>query len=227
MSVSDTGVGMDRETMAQVFEPFFTTKGAGQGTGLGLSVSYGIVKEHGGDIRVASRDNEGTSFVVELPVVKSHERSGQEEAGSDAGMVGDVSRSRILVVDDEPDVISTLIESLEITGDPVAFVPHRNLLILTGADDHDGLAAAMSRTEEELDQPSQVSAVPLVTALAAGDSRVRVLANPGREENRSIRASIEEAADVMPVLLGQGEQPAMHRLHTRSQLDADASGDEG
>ncbi|KPK58009.1 MAG: aminoacyl-tRNA hydrolase [Gammaproteobacteria bacterium] len=54
-----------------------------------------------------------------------------------------------------------------------------------------------------------------------------VLANPGREENRSIRASIEEAADVMPVLLGQGEQPAMHRLHTRSQLDADASGDEG
>jgi PTH1 family peptidyl-tRNA hydrolase len=54
-----------------------------------------------------------------------------------------------------------------------------------------------------------------------------VLTNPGREENRSIRASIEEAADVMPVLLGQGEQPAMHRLHTRSQLDADASGDEG
>ncbi len=54
-----------------------------------------------------------------------------------------------------------------------------------------------------------------------------VLMPPGRDENRSIRGSIEEAADVIPVLLGQGEQPAMHRLHTRPQSDADAAGDEG
>lgn len=59
-------------------------------------------------------------------------------------------------------LVPKVIDHLDLTGDPVAFVPHRNRLIITGADDHEGLAVAMGRTEEELDQPSQVSAVPLV-----------------------------------------------------------------
>jgi hypothetical protein len=59
-------------------------------------------------------------------------------------------------------LLPKVIDALEISGDPVAFVPHRNRLIVTGSDDHNGLAVAMSRTEGELDQPSQVSAVPLV-----------------------------------------------------------------
>ncbi len=66
-SVEDTGHGIAQESLAKVFEPFFTTKAPGQGTGLGLSVSYGIVERHGGRIEVESQPGQGTRFTVHLP----------------------------------------------------------------------------------------------------------------------------------------------------------------
>ncbi|MCA9791212.1 MAG: GAF domain-containing protein [Candidatus Eremiobacteraeota bacterium] len=66
--LSDTGVGMPQEVMRRVFEPFFTTKPVGQGVGLGLAVSYQIVKDHGGSLTVDSKPGQGTSFLLQLPL---------------------------------------------------------------------------------------------------------------------------------------------------------------
>jgi signal transduction histidine kinase/CheY-like chemotaxis protein len=68
---TDTGTGIPRENVQHIFDPFFTTKEVGEGTGLGLSVSYGIVKAHGGDIEVESQVDKGTTFVIKLPLDKS------------------------------------------------------------------------------------------------------------------------------------------------------------
>jgi signal transduction histidine kinase len=68
ISVQDNGMGISKSVQDKIFQPFFTTKPAGQGTGLGLSLSYDIVKAHGGDLKVESNEGEGTIFTILLPV---------------------------------------------------------------------------------------------------------------------------------------------------------------
>ncbi len=68
LTIRDTGDGMSSEVMAHLFEPFYTTKALGKGTGMGLAVVYGIVRQHGGDIRVQSKLGVGTEFVILLPL---------------------------------------------------------------------------------------------------------------------------------------------------------------
>jgi len=68
ISFSDTGVGIPSENLPKLFEPFFSTKKKGKGVGLGLSVAYGIIQEHGGSIHVQSEEGRGTAFTIELPL---------------------------------------------------------------------------------------------------------------------------------------------------------------
>ena len=68
ISISDSGVGIRPEEMGSIFQPFFTTKAAVKGTGLGLPVSWGIVRNHGGEIRVESTPGKGSTFTVLLPM---------------------------------------------------------------------------------------------------------------------------------------------------------------
>lgn len=100
LTVSDTGCGMSQETVEHMFEPFFTTKEAGKGSGLGLSMVYGIVKQHGGSIACNSKVGEGTIFSIYFPV-------SDFDPGPDllfGPVVPTVGSETILLVDDEPDL---------------------------------------------------------------------------------------------------------------------------
>jgi signal transduction histidine kinase len=68
ISVRDNGNGIPQKVIDKIFQPFFTTKPTGQGTGLGLSLSYDIIKAHGGEIRVESKAGEGSEFIINLPI---------------------------------------------------------------------------------------------------------------------------------------------------------------
>jgi two-component system NtrC family sensor kinase len=69
---SDTGMGISQENLEKIFDPFFTTKETGHGVGLGLAISYGIIKEHGGTVSVESEVGKGTTFIVRLPITTTH-----------------------------------------------------------------------------------------------------------------------------------------------------------
>jgi signal transduction histidine kinase len=68
ITVEDNGGGIPQKALDKIFQPFFTTKPTGQGTGLGLSLSYDIIKAHGGEIAVRSSENAGTEFTISLPI---------------------------------------------------------------------------------------------------------------------------------------------------------------
>jgi len=111
LSVSDSGVGMDPQTMARIFEPFFTTKEVGKGTGLGLASVYGIVKQHEGYVTVQSDFRWGTTFDIYLPLVE--QGSLKEEAPTDAVRKG---TETLLVVEDDPDVRKMMTKILQTHG---------------------------------------------------------------------------------------------------------------
>ena len=114
LSVSDDGLGMSAEIQARIFEPFFTTKDKGRGTGLGLSMVYGIVKQHGGYIGVRSGEGQGTTFDIYLPCASPTEDTRAEPA---PGRGGEARGSEtILLVEDEADVRELTREILEMAG---------------------------------------------------------------------------------------------------------------
>lgn len=115
LSVEDTGVGMDKETLSHLFEPFFTSKPEGQGTGLGLATVHGIVKQNGGFIYVDSELGMGTKFEVYLPVCTEKDVHESDRTGTTDVVDG---TARILVVEDERSIrvtVSALLKSLGYT----------------------------------------------------------------------------------------------------------------
>ena len=111
LSAADTGCGIPEAMRGRVFEPFFTTKPHGKGTGMGLAMVYGIVKDHGGWVEVDSEPGHGTTFRVFLPVAK---------APADADLRAPPDAGRILVVDDEELVRNVVVRMLSSLGYEVA-----------------------------------------------------------------------------------------------------------
>jgi CheY-like chemotaxis protein len=133
LAVTDTGCGMDSETISQIFEPFFTTKEPGKGTGLGLSTVYGIVKQSRGHINVYSEVNVGTTFKVYLPSVEQPALSPLPEAANALPN----GNGTVLLVEDEAPLRTLAAEALKRFGYQV--IPASNgLEALVAANQHPG-----------------------------------------------------------------------------------------
>ena len=113
--ITDTGTGMGPEVKQRLFDPFFTTKGKA-GTGMGLAVSFGIIRRHEGSIEVDSEVGRGTTFKISLPKVTSTQTEAQGESPSEVTVSTSKDIVRVLVVDDETHVREVLIEALESEG---------------------------------------------------------------------------------------------------------------
>ena len=121
LSVTDTGCGMDKETMQHIFEPFFTTKKTGEGTGLGLALADQIIRTHRGRIRAESTIGRGTTFYVYLPVLEQQQEREQLQWGVD-------SKLRILAADDNNKVLDLLDKDLSALGLSVSTCSRRGEL---------------------------------------------------------------------------------------------------
>jgi signal transduction histidine kinase/ActR/RegA family two-component response regulator len=114
--ISDTGIGMTEEVKKRVFDPFFTTKGV-TNSGLGMSVSYGIVKRHGGQILIETELGKGTTFIIHLPTGYEGEETVMREI---TPIIKESRQARILVIDDEVSIRDVLSRMLETKGHQVA-----------------------------------------------------------------------------------------------------------
>ena len=158
LEVSDDGPGVPVEVQTKIFDPFFTTKDVGKGTGLGLTVAYAIVQEHGGRIRVDSRPGRGASFVVELPV--SGAGAGARPLRPPAPSMEAVRGAEVLLVEDERALAAAVADALTDAG----------LRVDHAADGEEALALVRQKTYDavicDLKMP-RVDGMTLYRAIAA------------------------------------------------------------
>ena len=117
VSFADDGPGISSDDLPKIFDPFFTTREVGQGTGLGLSMCYGVVREHGGSIWAESTRGQGATIIVELPVARSQPSESVEAPGANAEVAAEPMR--VLVADDEPSVANFIERCLRQEGHAV------------------------------------------------------------------------------------------------------------
>ena len=134
LSISDTGHGMSEELIGKIFDPYFTTKEQGKGTGLGLAVVYGIVKEHKGKIKVYSETGKGTTFDIYLPLMEKADRT--ESLTKTEDRQG--GNERILLVDDEESIVRLEAQILTRLGYNVTFRVASHKALETFRDAPDG-----------------------------------------------------------------------------------------
>jgi two-component system NtrC family sensor kinase len=117
IEISDDGPGIPETHLTKIFDPFFTTKEVGHGTGLGLSLSYGIIKEHGGNIYARSRMEGGATFEIEIPVISRFQEESvlTPELEPQAAQFEDLVRGKhVLVVDDEKFILEFFVEVFQV-----------------------------------------------------------------------------------------------------------------
>jgi signal transduction histidine kinase/CheY-like chemotaxis protein len=205
LTVTDTGCGMDAATLERIFEPFFTTKPVGEGTGLGLSVVYGIVKNHEGAITVESRPGEGTTFRLYLP---------EAEAGAVAASSAPPAEVRgrgehVLHVDDEEAIVYMTGRLLEHAGYRVSGFTDARLALEAFQADPGGFDAVVT----DLSIPG-LPGLELVREIRQRRPDVPVVCTSGhvRPEDRTALLELPRADLVLKPRLVTDLAPALHRL---------------
>jgi PAS domain S-box-containing protein len=184
LEVTDTGLGMDPATQARIFEPFFTTKGQGKGTGLGLSTVYGIVKQSGGGISVASTPRAGTVFRVYFPRAAGYALAESAETHRDPSLSG---TERILLVEDDKSV-RNLVERV---------LKSRGYVVLSAEDGSNALQLAsdvdlaVDLVLTDIVMP-EMSGRELVDALHTGRPALRVLFMSGYTDDEILRRGLND-----------------------------------
>ncbi len=182
LSVSDNGVGMDEQTQARIFEPFFTTKAPDQGTGLGLSVVYGIIDQHGGRVTVQSSPGEGSRFTCYLPACEPQHRAAIK--ASTPELIRGGART-ILVVDDEAAVRELAREVLEEFGYRVIEAPNGE----TALDLHGSRGEVLDLVLLDLSMPG-ISGPETLRRLRARDPHLPVVLWSGYSAEDDLPASV-------------------------------------
>lgn len=116
ISFRDNGPGIPNENLSQIFDPFFTTKSVGEGTGLGLSLSYGIIREHDGTITAKNNKDKGVTFIIDLHVVSVKDKQEAVKLLPAVPKIERGSANKILVIDDEENILELIKEALAVYG---------------------------------------------------------------------------------------------------------------
>lgn len=207
IEVRDTGIGMDEGTVSRIFEPFFTTKQVGKGTGLGLAMVYGFVKQAGGDVQVRSAPNRGTRFSLYLPAVEG-------AAISTKAQPVDVIKGgteTILVVEDEPQIRDLAVGVLERSGYNVLSAANGSEALAV-AEDNDSIDLMLT----DIIMP-YVNGFKLADAVSEQYPETAILFMSGRIDDDSCRG--RDMAVVTESLLQKPFSPNRLLQHVRERLD--------
>ncbi|MEW6531409.1 MAG: PAS domain S-box protein [Thermodesulfobacteriota bacterium] len=185
LEVSDTGHGMDKDTVEHIFEPFFTTKARGRGTGLGLAMVYGIVKQHNGHITVQSQVDRGTTFGVYLPAIPDE----MEPDVEDSGTMPAFGTETLLLVDDE-DFVREL---------GARILTKQGYTVLQAANGRDGLdlfkreRSRISLVILDLIMP-EMGGMECLKELVTIDPNVKILVASGYSADTSVKETVQMGA---------------------------------
>ena len=186
ISVSDTGVGMDVETCRKAFEPFFTTKGVGEGTGLGLSMVYGFVKQSGGYVTADSEPGQGATFTIYLPSTTEPPKEADSSDEVEPAEVVDVVGT-ILVTEDDEQLRDMLVEILRKGGHTVLSAGNARQALPLG-EHYDG---QIDMLITDLVMPG-MNGIDLAVRLRAARPDIAVMFMSGHGDNELIQRCLTE-----------------------------------
>ncbi len=187
ITVADTGIGIEEEIISRIFDPFFTTKERGQGTGLGLATTYGILKSHKGMVRVESEPGKGSAFMFFLPAKRTRVEMLKKAEEKPAIING---KGTILLVDDEKGVV-------EVCSDMVATLGYHVKAVSSGKEAIDAITSGKDRIDLvilDLVMPS-MSGQQAFEKIRAIDPDIKIIVSSGYSREEEIEKMMQKGCD--------------------------------